>query len=153
MLKLLSNFGGWLAGLGPALKVGLAALVIIAGMGVAFKIYHTDTQKKLDELKTSLAVTEAGKASAEANLEAQQEEIKKQTRNLDKLNRDLSRIRREAAKAKENVDAAEVATSAASKPLEVEAKVNEFSEGVFGTLESISDPDSYDAWKNEEAAK
>jgi chromosome segregation ATPase len=153
MLRLISNFGGWLAGLGPALKVALAAGVVIVGMGVAFKLYHASTQKQLDELKQTLAVTEVGKASAEANLEAQQKEINRQSRNLDRLNRELARIRREAAKAKEQVDAAEVASSASTKPLEVEQKVNEFSEGVFGTLESISDPESYDAWKNEGATK
>lgn len=153
MLRLIGNVSTWFAGLGTAIKVGLVALVIITGMGVAFKLYHASTQKQLDELKSSLATTEAGKASAEANLEAQQEEIARQSRNIDKLNRDLARIRRDAAKKKEEVDSREVEASAATKPLEVEQKINAYSEDVFGTLEALSDPESYDSWKEEGAAK
>lgn len=115
-------------------------MVVMAGL---FGLYFKMSQSKIGELNQLVAVEQAGRKSAEANLRIKQAESDKQAELLQTMASASAVIRKEQEVTIDLFANHDIQALAEAKPGLIEIRVNRGTQKVFDELERITDPLAY----------
>jgi predicted Holliday junction resolvase-like endonuclease len=155
MFKLLGSLFKWFGGLKVWIQIiAILVIVLIVG-GLSFKAYYEHVQTKFEAQEKALqdektrADNEAARADAAVtDLRTVQKNFADQEKSNKELEGKREDIRRGSQKTAKTLAKHDLEKLSKAKPLMIETRINDGTAAALRRLEEITQPESYDAWRD-----